>query len=250
MSFDQPLIPCSNIITTRMKEPEWLIILNSSVIRRNPWWKPQGDSKLPWKGLACRWASQSCWGVTYDLFHCWRNNRRFFSALVLMQLLLREVTWSDLGESTCVGSSSSACTLSTIPRASYLLSKGGQEGKERFLLQLHAITCFCSALTLVMLPCSWHRHPGPASVVAVLKRLVCTRDSRVQLHWSVSSQTLLQMYQKADVSVRPVIRSGVPSEVLFYLFNLRCNCSIWRSKTLSLNQQKLILVQENLNHGL
>ena len=75
---------------------------------------------------------------------------------------------------------------------SYLFCKGSWEGKEAFL-QLPAVTCFHSSLSLITLPSSWHKtDTRSTSVVAMLSWLVYTGDSRAQLHWSVfPSQTQL-----------------------------------------------------------
>ena len=97
----------------------------------------------------------------------------FFLVLVLMQVLLWGIGFSDLGKAACAGFSSlSLCTSSTIPRAWYLFYKGildgNLEGKEGYLLPLHAVTFFHASFSLVTLLSSWHKaNPGLAPVVVM-----------------------------------------------------------------------------------
>lgn len=126
------------------------------------------------------------WELVCCKFCCKTSFCSFFSARPFVGL-------SHFGKISCLGSSSSSCALSKVPRASNLLCNSILEGKESFPFLPCSVAFFHLSWPLVKLPFSWHKaDPGPVSIVAALSWVLCIRDGRRQLHWPISLWRILE----------------------------------------------------------
>lgn len=91
----------------------------------------------------------------------------------------------------CSGSSLCVWTIVCICKG---ISDSYLESEEGYLLLLHSTVFYQSSLSLVVLPCSWHK-PGSrvASVVTTMSWLLCIIDIRIWLQYIIRLTSFLPL---------------------------------------------------------
>lgn len=139
-SLDQPQTFCCNIISTDMKEQEWIVVRrlykSFQCCSDVPILGPKESAKCPGKRAVLFYL---CAFITYSReLPMTINGCCFFFGLIFQQVLLQQDILSNLGKTAGIAFSSiSFCASSTAPRALCLFCKCILEDKKWFLLQLH-----------------------------------------------------------------------------------------------------------------